>query len=160
MLPLDPIPTDVAGCVWIPKVLDSCTVNNFKERWTRVLCDSIFTSEIKGWCGWNGLGLGTANDTEEKYVAHLQTLLGSIMDKLSGVTLTTRFIVSYFEVAKAEAELARCIINCKLLNAFMGDTPPLMFPTIKDLFLIMSFFADPHFGTADFRHWFYQLKLL
>ena len=95
------------------------------------------------------------------YAKLTESLVGSILER----TKKEHFFsapgrVAAFTVPKEEEKL-RLIANCIELNKLFNKPPRLLFATMSELFMILSFFkeSDTFFSVADFRHWFYQLAL-
>lgn len=163
LLPLDAISPTVAGCIWDAKLWSELDIlrdtSGWNPDWVVVFRNTYAPKSITDWCGWKGTGLGSLATTDAKFKPHLYELMGTVFEKLDGLNAENRFVLQYLETEKANKQVNRVLLNCKPLNAHMGKTPWLSFPTTADLFAIMSFFRCPCFAGADFRHWFYQMKL-
>jgi hypothetical protein len=53
----------------------------------------------------------------------------------------------------------RAIFDCRRINERAGPPPALRLIGKEEIFLLTSFFSEPWFAEADFRHWFFQLAL-
>ena len=157
ILPLDTVDPSVAGQLGVAHL--KTLTEPFTEQWVKTFRETFFASSAKQWCGWTGEGLGTFKSTDTKYIEHLDQLKDTLFTRLTGICKDKRFVIPYFEVQKAGQQLARAILNCKLLNRHMGKPPKVLFPSVEDLFRLFAFFPQVFSATADFRHWFHQLPL-
>lgn len=80
------------------------------------------------------------------------------------------FVSTYFAVAKGDGARCRSIFNGKRLSSFCRPPPPVCLPEIPcilrmaaDLHADLSgrkgFLKSPIVLTADFRHWFHQIRI-
>lgn len=161
---LDPINPLLVGQVESKRLITKLYADTQPvPAWLNLLRDAIQGSSDT-WCGRNKRTWDRKSHPhtcEAGYYRLITQLSGSILAE-NGPTknfYTAPGRVTIFTVHK-DLDKLRLIANCVALNELFDRPPRLNFPSISEIFMIISFFRrDTFFATADFRHWFYQLSL-
>lgn len=161
---LDPIDQDLVGQVNSKRLIDQLLGSSQPcPDWLNLLRVTMQGSSA-AWCGRNKRTwdrVRNPHTCEAGYFRLISQLAGSVLAEggPSKNFFTAPGRVTIFTVHK-DMDKLRLIANCVELNKLFGNPPRLNFPSISEIFMIISFFRhDTFFTTADFRHWFYQLSL-
>lgn len=157
---IDEIDDELAGLLKTHKIVAAVGIGS--PEWIRTVA-KIFNpeSEVKGWCGFNGVWpsestvIDFSNPRVRKAIGQLENkVLEPIRSKCRPAHIFSRL----FLVPK-DANLSRVILDCRGANSQCGKPPSIKFTRIEEIFEFFRFFDVTHVVTADFRHWFYQIPL-
>ena len=184
---LDPIPSEIIGKLEVERLLHTA-VQKSPAGWLQTLRNIFTARSTDGWCGYRTKDerageqqqhpqqlRATKKDstseadskrvdnsfvrTRPMFARFVQELFAcGLLNRINFREKTTRF-VSIFVVFKEGLKL-RFIANCTRNNKSFGKPPSLLFASTESLFQALQFFGpDTFFAVADFRHWFYQIRL-
>ena len=174
---MDPISPAIVGAVDSEKLFKRCREVGLSWKWIDQV-EAIMSGPEDTWCGGFSDPYGEGEESgplarEEKtsrvhaqrtaaeYHSSLIILQDSILQRVDNEEAygNSKGVVKIFTVLKDGLKL-RVIANAIQINKLFGDSPPLCFATVDDLFHIFSYFGtESRYTVADFRHWFHQLKL-
>ena len=184
---LDPIPSEIIGNLEVERLLHTA-VQKSPAGWIQTLKNIFTARSTDGWCGFRTKDERTGEHqqhpqqprmtqkdptretgskriddgfvrTRPMFSRFVQELFAcGLLSRINLREKTTRF-VSIFVVFKEGLKL-RFIANCTRNNKSFGKPPSLLFASTESLFQALQFFGpDAFFAVADFRHWFYQIRL-
>ena len=144
---LDPI--KVAGAIHRPCALLSklpCA------RWIEILADVCEGAGLSAKCCGPqpnySHGISTA-DAEE-------LVEWGVLGRVAELPLC---LSTLFQVPK-DGVVDRLIFDCRSVNSWLVKPPTVRLPEVGEILSILRFFPKAAFGTADLRHYFYQIRLL
>lgn len=143
----------VAGGVRIAAILH--LANTVDRPWARLL-EQTMTS---------GIPLRSENQQKEKglfsgdkWSNNLELLRGWHVLRETSAPRNDIIFGRYFQVPK-KGNVWRAIFNCVPQGKVFARPPILRLICVKELITILGIFIKPICGTADLRHWFYQIEL-
>lgn len=86
LLPLDAVSKTTAHRISRAHLKNE--IEQFDEPWVETFRRTFFATNVEGWCGWQGEGLGTFVPTDSAYLPHLKELNGTLFESLSGLNQT------------------------------------------------------------------------
>lgn len=165
VLPLDPIPGDVVGCLNLRKVLRHMEVEmpDLKK-----LLTEIFDGRRVGYQHQHQTKVPVVS---KKYGCHIDDLKRRFVDPNTGEdrcgilefayalehSRMHRWISGYFAIRKGLTKFARSIFNGKALSRLCRQPPNVNLFELREMLHECCKFPGAFFG-LDLRHWFHQVR--
>lgn len=159
----------VAASIDLEGLIEKLVKPALPAGWASTLINCLRPGKGPGAASWCGCKIREAkrsmgHTSERKIIEDSAPARNPIFIRLEPEQARAVRIVSQaFLVEKSrdadDKVLARVVISCKGLNEYFGVPPRLRLPQISLIFALIDFFPRPVFGTADFRHYFYQFEL-